>query len=241
MKVLIFLAVLAISSVYGEELKGYKTKDTSSTATRDKLFDELFSTYKKENYPENSTVRIGLSVLNVDVCEDHDIMNMNVWIRYAWDDNRLTWDAAEKGVNVLRVPPSMVWTPDITHYNSPKPQMECAETNVLIWPNGKVLWVPPCNLKSYCNLTLSEHPYGEQTCTVKMGSWTFDGLTMGLEFFDDKKFADVAYYSGHKYKITKNVAVREEKFYDCCVEPYISTLYTFGIKRNTEAEMQCPH
>lgn len=46
-----------------------------------------------------------------------------------------------------------------------------------------------------------------------------------------KANADVADYFGGKYKVTKNEGIREEKFYDCCKEPYISLKYTLGLTR----------
>jgi hypothetical protein len=242
---LVFLAAVAIASVYGDEatntLQKWKTQETAGVADRDKLLDELFAHYKAESYPENSTVKFGLSILNVDFCTDHNLMNTNVWLRMSWDDNRLTWDAKERGISVLRLPPAKVWTPDMTLYNGVNPKMDCYDSNVLVYPNGHVLWVPPCTLKSYCNLTIEEHPMKEQVCTLKFGSWTFDGLTMGLDLWQGEKFAGTDDYFGRKYRVTKNEAVKQEKFYDCCVEPYLNVLFTVGFTRQTEADLQCPH
>jgi len=236
------LAVLAIASVYSDEETDphkFKTAEVAGTSQRDKLLDDLFSKYKVDNYPENSTVKFGLSIVNVNFCEEHDLMNTNVWLRMVWGDNRLMWDANETGISVLRVPSTMVWLPDITLYNSVHPSMDCFQSNVLLYPNGQVLWVPPCTLKSYCNLTLTQHPFKEQICTLKFGSWTFDGLTMGLELYGAKKEADLDDYAGHKYRVTKSIAVVEEKHYDCCVEPYMDILYTLGFTRRTEGEIAC--
>lgn len=61
----------------------------------------------------------------------------------------------------------MFFTNDLIRVN---PKMDCYESNVLIFPTGKVLWVPPCTLKSYCNLTIAEHPMKEQVCTLKFGN-----------------------------------------------------------------------
>lgn len=47
---------------------------------------------------------------------------------------------------------------------------------------------------------------------------------------------DVEYYHDRKYKITQNTAVREEKKYDCCVEPYLNVLFTIGFQKNRKGK-----
>jgi len=61
----------------------------------------------------------------------------------------------------------------------------CWDSNAIIYATGKVIWVPPCQVTTYCNLTLDRDPLGEQKCDLKFGSWTFDGNTIDLQFFDD--------------------------------------------------------
>lgn len=51
----------------------------------------------------------------------------------------------------------------------------------LIWSGGAALWVPPCHISAYCNMTLEEHPLGEQICKLKFGSWVYDGLIMDVQ------------------------------------------------------------
>ncbi|OXA48011.1 acetylcholine receptor subunit beta-like 1 [Folsomia candida] len=247
MKFILCAVTLAILAAYSKaELdpeipKKWKTREDAGVAVRDKLFEKLFATYKPENYAENSTVKVGVSLLDVSFDADNDIMNTNVWIRMLWKDNRLTWDEAEFPVGVLRIPADKVWKPDITLYNGVKPNMECFETNVIVYPNGMVLWVPPCHLQTYCNLTLNHGAYEEQICTLKFGSWTFDGFTMGLELYNNKNntLVDVEDYFNRKWEVTQNTAVREEKFYDCCVEPYFNILFTLRFQRKPEGGATC--
>lgn len=87
------------------------------------------------------------------------------------------------GVNVLRVGHDEIWKPDITLYNSANSGelMSCSTPMPLIWSGGQALWVPPCHISAYCNLTLEEHPLGEQSCKLKFGSWVYDGLSMDVQ------------------------------------------------------------
>lgn len=47
------------------------------------------------------------------------------------------------------------------------------------------VWVPPCKLSSRCNYNLKKHPYGEQTCSLQFGSWTFDSNGVDMQFYDN--------------------------------------------------------
>lgn len=244
--------LLAAASIRADEVtegtapvsaKKYATEEHAGQAERDKLLDDLFTNYKKESYPDNSTVKFGVALLDVSLDQEHHTLLSSVWLRIVWTDRRLVWDKEERGVSVLRVPPSLLWLPDVTLYNSAAQnnRLSCWESNVLIYPNGEVLWVPPCQLVSFCNLTLDKHPYGEQVCTLKFGSWTFDGFTMGLDFYNDEKRFDVSDFSGSPvYDITQNSAVKNEKKYDCCVEPYYDLTWTLGLKkRDPEQSSKC--
>ncbi|KAK4314866.1 hypothetical protein Pmani_013881 [Petrolisthes manimaculis] len=48
------------------------------------------------------------------------------------------------GIKVLRLPPDKVWKPDIVLFNNADGNYEVRyKSNVLIYPHGEVLWVPP--------------------------------------------------------------------------------------------------
>jgi len=190
--------------------------------------------YDKRNYPTNMTVKFGLALLNLDIDEKRSTLEADVWIRTTWSDKRLSWDKKEFDVDVIRMRPDQIWHPDTTLYNSAvlPNMMHCSETNVLIYSTGEILWVPPCHLSSFCNLTLATEPYGAQQCRMVFGSWTFDGISMDLQVWKNETKADTNDYSGvSQWDLTSNVAVREDKYYDCCVEPYPSITYNFTLQR----------
>ena len=49
------------------------------------------------------------------------------------------------------------------------------KSNVLIYPDGEVLWVPPAIYQSSCTIDVTYFPFDQQTCIMKFGSWTFTG------------------------------------------------------------------
>lgn len=84
------------------------------------------------------------------------------------------------------------------------------KSNVLIYPNGEVLWVPPaiyqvrklgrqckilmCSFQSSCTIDVTYFPFDQQTCIMKFGSWTFNGDQVSLALYNNKNFVDLSDY-----------------------------------------------
>lgn len=49
------------------------------------------------------------------------------------------------------------------------------DTKVLLEHTGKVIWNPPAIFKSYCEIIVLHFPFDVQNCTMKLGTWTYDG------------------------------------------------------------------
>jgi len=203
---------------------------------RQKLLKDLFQTYNNKVNPDAIKLKFGVYLMNFKVCEKDDALESVVWLRYSWDDQRLVWDPEEYGgAEVIRLDPREIWTPDVTLYNTADPvnMVSCNPTNVVLRNNGTVLWIPPCKIVSQCTLNLRKEPYGEQNCSFKFGSWTFDGNIMDLRFYDDSKpaleLSELRNSSG--FEITRNVATRHVRYYSCCEEPYEDLTFNITIKR----------
>jgi len=203
-------------------------------AARTAVWDDIFAGYNAQMHPENATVSLGIALVDVDIDAEEDLLEANLWIRMTWKDNRLKWDANLTSVDILRVPASQVWIPDIALYNGITPQMTFTDFNVLIYPTGEVLWVPQTNAKAYCQLTLDTDPLQEQRCSLKFGSWTYDGNVYDLQPYKDKLHADLTDFHMRKYNVTTNTAERRAKYYTCCPEPYVDITYVLGLTRRTK-------
>ncbi|RXG59565.1 Acetylcholine receptor subunit beta-like 1 [Armadillidium vulgare] len=68
------------------------------------------------------------------------------------------------------------------------------KSNVLIYPNGEVLWVPPAIYQSSCTIDVTYFPFDQQTCLMKFGSWTFNGDQVSLALYNEKNFVDLSDY-----------------------------------------------
>lgn len=50
------------------------------------------------------------------------------------------------------------------------------ETKVLLEHTGMITWNPPAIFKSYCEIIVLHFPFDLQNCSMKLGTWTYDGL-----------------------------------------------------------------
>ncbi|XP_042208248.1 acetylcholine receptor subunit beta-like 1 isoform X2 [Homarus americanus] len=168
----------------------------------ERLVRDLFRGYNKlirpvENMTYNVDVAFGLAFIQlINVNEKNQIMKSNVWLRLVWKDYQLRWDAADYGgIKVLRLPPDKVWKPDIVLFNNADGNYEVRyKSNVLIYPHGEVLWVPPAIYQSSCTIDVTYFPFDQQTCLMKFGSWTFNGDQVSLSLYNAKNFVDLSDY-----------------------------------------------
>lgn len=100
-----------------------------------------------------------------------------------WIDDKLKWNPAEYGqLANFRINPDSVWKPDVVLYNNARgsDNLHYGQTNTIVYNDGKILWVPPTDYHSFCELNLRHWPFDHQTCFLKIGSWTFDGYQLNL-------------------------------------------------------------
>lgn len=168
----------------------------------ERLVRDLFRGYNKlirpvQNMTQKVEVAFGLAFIQlINVNEKNQIMKSNVWLRLVWNDYQLQWDEADYGgISVLRLPPDKVWKPDIVLFNNADGNYEVRyKSNVLIYPDGEVLWIPPAIYQSSCTIDVTYFPFDQQTCIMKFGSWTFTGDQVSLSLFNNKNHVDLSDY-----------------------------------------------
>ncbi|XP_075215940.1 nicotinic acetylcholine receptor beta1 [Lycorma delicatula] len=192
----VIIAVAMVLLVFGVIIPGLCSED------EERLVRDLFRGYNKlirpvQNMTQKVDVRFGLAFVQlINVNEKNQIMKSNVWLRLVWNDYQLQWDEADYGgIGVLRLPPDKVWKPDIVLFNNADGNYEVRyKSNVLIYPNGEVLWVPPAIYQSSCTIDVTYFPFDQQTCIMKFGSWTFNGDQVSLALYNNKNFVDLSDY-----------------------------------------------
>uniref|UniRef100_A0A8B9QJP8 Cholinergic receptor nicotinic delta subunit n=1 Tax=Apteryx owenii TaxID=8824 RepID=A0A8B9QJP8_APTOW len=97
-----------------------------------------------------------------------------------WTDYRLQWNESEFGdITVLRLPPDMLWLPEIVLENNNDGLFQIAYyCNVLVYNTGYVYWLPPAIFRSTCPINVDFFPFDWQNCTLKFRSqvgWAWGG------------------------------------------------------------------
>ncbi|KMZ01301.1 acetylcholine receptor subunit alpha-like isoform X3 [Drosophila simulans] len=214
-----------------------------------RLYDDLLSNYNKLVRPVVNTtdvlkvcIKLKLSQL-IDVNLKNQIMTTNLWVEQSWYDYKLRWEPKEYGgVHMLHVPSDHIWRPDIVLYNNADGNFEVTlATKATIYSEGLVEWKPPAIYKSSCEIDVEYFPFDEQTCVLKFGSWTYDGFKVDLRHMDEQQGSNVVavgvdlseFYMSVEWDILEVPAVRNEKFYTCCDEPYLDITFNITMRRKT--------
>ncbi|XP_031627542.1 acetylcholine receptor subunit alpha-like isoform X2 [Contarinia nasturtii] len=214
-----------------------------------RLYDDLLSNYNKlvrpvVNVSDALTVRIKLKLSQlIDVNLKNQIMTTNLWVEQSWYDYKLKWEPREYGgVEMLHVPSDHIWRPDIVLYNNADGNFEVTlATKATLNYTGRVEWRPPAIYKSSCEIDVEYFPFDEQTCVMKFGSWTYDGFQVDLRHNDELNGTNVVevgvdlteFYQSVEWDILEVPAVRNEKFYTCCDEPYLDITFNITMRRKT--------
>ncbi|XP_014662717.1 PREDICTED: acetylcholine receptor subunit alpha-like 1 [Priapulus caudatus] len=174
-----------------------------------RLYDDLLSKYNRlirpvTNRTDKVTAKLGLRLSQlIHVDEKHQVMTTNVWLRQEWYDYRLSWHTHEYGgVDNLYVPSGDIWLPDIVLFNNADGRYQVTVmTKATLHPDGLVIWEPPSVFKSSCTLDVRYFPFDHQSCRMRFGSWTYNGLKV-----------DVVHYEAENTSV-KEIGVDLSEFY----------------------------
>merc|ERR1719266_2113604 len=187
-------------------------------------------------------MRLKLSqVIGVDM--RRQILTTNVWVEQEWADYKLSWNPDDYGgVRHLHVPSQHIWLPDIVLYNNADGNYEVTiMTKAVLHYSGKVVWNPPAIYKSSCEIDVEFFPFDEQNCFMKFGSWTYDGYMVDLRHINQRggnNTIDMGmdlqeYYISTEWDVMNVPAVRNEKYYPCCEEPYPDIIFYLALRRKS--------
>ncbi|NXM04927.1 ACHB3 protein, partial [Tyrannus savana] len=169
---------------------------SSIAENEDALLKHLFEGYQKWVRPvqnSNDTIKVffGLKISQlVDVDEKNQLMTTNVWLKQEWMDHKLSWNPEEYGgITAIRVPSESL--PDLDNVSCcPTPSADgrfegSLMTKAVVKYNGVVTWTPPASYKSSCTMDVTFFPFDRQNCSMKFGSWTYDGNMVDLILVDE--------------------------------------------------------
>lgn len=64
--------------------------------------------------------------------------------------------------------------------NSSDGRFEGTVTKAVVKYDGTISWTPPANYKSACTIDVTFFPFDLQNCSMKFGSWTYDGSQVSV-------------------------------------------------------------
>lgn len=262
-KISSFLAVVLLAfgcaahqDTAGNHGLGYFNIRKRAAGHEEELRHSLLDKYDKVALPAVLTnLSVSFTVLSIDVDEQRQVIQLGTWVKMQWQDNRLSWSASSyPAIERLAIPSSTVWVPDLSLYNNDQMHLanHLAETHVVVWPSGKVLWVPTAHVPATCVMDMTYWPHDVHNCTVKFGSWVHSGHTIklqplegsaGIELDIPEKTTNGRTLSRGQWEVINSTVSYNSKFYPCCPESYMSVVMEMIIQRNAPAFcwlVKCP-
>ncbi|XP_068103132.1 acetylcholine receptor subunit alpha [Hyperolius riggenbachi] len=204
-----------------------------------RLISDLFSSYNKvvrpvENFDDPVVVTVGLQLFQlINVDEVNQIVSTNVRLKQQWVDMNLKWNPAEYGgIQKIRISSGDIWRPDFVLYNNADGDFAIVkDTKVLLDYTGKITWTPPAIFKSYCEIIVTYFPFDQQNCSMKLGTWTYDGNLVVINPESDRpdlsNFIESGEWMMKDYRCWKHWV-----YYTCCPgTPYLDITYHFILLR----------
>ncbi|XP_045584801.2 neuronal acetylcholine receptor subunit alpha-4 [Procambarus clarkii] len=207
----------------------------------------LLVNYDRTALPASTTVvKFRITLKHFDMIEEEQALMVDSWIVNEWVDPRLSWTPDEyRGISKLAFPYNMLWKPDLDVYNSAKvgDPPSFSNTLLIVFPNGRVLFVPPMRLHFTCVMDLTFWPHDTHNCTLIIGSWVHDGFAIDPQIMDDKPEIDVPVRqteSGRNltrgsWELVEANMTRDVQRYLCCPEPYVTIKVSILVARNAPA------
>ncbi|NP_001297424.1 acetylcholine receptor subunit alpha-type acr-16-like precursor [Aplysia californica] len=205
-----------------------------------RLLDYIMRGYERSVRPvKNSSspvvIQMGLTLTQVlDMDEKNQVLITNVWLDHEWVDEFMVWDPQRfNNITKLRIPCHKLWLPDMVLYNNAAEYTDgLMPANAMVEPNGKVFWPVPTKLQSSCKVDVTYFPFDSQECSLKFGSWTYDGYQVDIT--NRTSEVDLSnYIVNGEWELIRVRFIRNVVRYSCCPEPFPDVTFYIKIRRRT--------
>ncbi|CAL1530224.1 unnamed protein product [Lymnaea stagnalis] len=205
-----------------------------------RLFYKLFEGYDPNTRPVYNAsdpvkVLIGITLTQIfDLDEKNQVLTTNVWLDQEWTDQKLHWNPTDyNDLKRLRIPCRHLWKPDIVLYNSVEDYTDgYMQSLAMVHHTGVVFWPPIVRFQSTCQVDITYFPFDDQVCSMKLGSWAYDGFQVDV---DNRSVpVDLSnYVSNGEWHLISVTAKRNVVYYPCCTEPFHDVTFTVHLRRRT--------
>ncbi|XP_046848689.1 neuronal acetylcholine receptor subunit alpha-10-like isoform X2 [Xenia sp. Carnegie-2017] len=207
----------------------------------EKIFNQFHDPYVRpiKKREDQLVMVVGVSYHQlVDVNEKDQIITSSIWLRQKWTNQLMTWNKEEfDNMTVVSTFPEKVWKPDLYLYNnaddSSDGNQHSFNTKVMLYNNGRNVWLAPIIIKTACKINVEHFPFDEQFCNVTLGSWTYDTKRLDVQLESDT--ADLTkFVSNGEWDLISMTGSRNVLTYPCCPDVnYADLTYTIRIRRRT--------
>ncbi|KAK7491760.1 hypothetical protein BaRGS_00017016 [Batillaria attramentaria] len=98
--------------------------------------------------------------------------------------------------------------------------------------DGNVFWPPIVKFHSTCQIDITFFPFDDQVCTMKLGSWAYDGFQ--VDVVNRSSGVDLSnYVTNGEWHLLKVTAERNVVYYPCCPEPFPDVKFRLYLRRRT--------
>ncbi|MCJ8733732.1 hypothetical protein PDJAM_G00227000 [Pangasius djambal] len=101
-------------------------------------------------------------------------------------------------------------------------------TKAIIKYTGAVTWTPPASYKSACTMDVTFFPFDRQNCSMKFGSWTYDGTMVDLVLVNHQVDRSDFFDNG-EWEILSATGTKGSRHDGTLSYPFIT--YSFILKR----------
>uniref|UniRef100_A0A8C0VLP6 Neuronal acetylcholine receptor subunit alpha-5 n=1 Tax=Cyanistes caeruleus TaxID=156563 RepID=A0A8C0VLP6_CYACU len=107
-------------------------------------------------------------------------------------------------------------------------RFEGTSTKTVVKYDGTIAWTPPANYKSSCTIDVTFFPFDLQNCSMKFGSWTYDGSQVDL-IIEDYDVDKRDFFDNGEWEIVTATGSKGNRTDGCCWYPFVT--YSFIIRR----------
>jgi hypothetical protein len=171
----------------------------ANNSTEKQLLSDIFHNYDELTRPlfnnsEHVKVKIEFSLLTVHYLDmRNQELSSSAVISISWTDDFFIWNTSSYcGLELIRVPLSKVWKPDVIISNSVnrKDIFEEIGENVIIYNNGTVFWNSYKNLKTFVHVDTTNYPFEVQVFRFNFSKLYFDDTYQQNYFSSEDNVTD---------------------------------------------------
>ncbi|XP_072028697.1 neuronal acetylcholine receptor subunit alpha-10-like [Amphiura filiformis] len=214
-----------------------------ATSSRVKLIEHITSNYHSSIRPvfdtdtvTNVTLRVLFHHL-IDMDTRRQLFTISIWVKETWRDEFISWNTSDfGGIQSIYVPSHIIWKPDITLYTNVDPEFTRFKPDPLslVWYDGRVEWLSPGILSSYCKISVRHFPFDTQVCEMNYASWSYTDLQVKLLPEVGRLAAQDRYVENGVWDL-RSVTVKDRSFwYSCCPNNFSEVVYTLTFRRHPE-------